>query len=575
MNNQERIIVAILFAALIAWTIIQPRPVPPPQQASPAQTNVAQVVATSPLITAATNEQTRTQEPPPSEPEVTAEMTNSELQVTVSSWGASVRDVRLLQFKETMGEPDPVKLDFSGYPALSFANVPGIGTNGSFRLTKREDGSVLMQGSTTSGVAVTRTIVLTNGYRMLVTDTFSNATERAATLPNYGMRMGPMTNSGAQSQMVGIPSLGFDSIATNGEASTIHWGDQFPTLFGLKASTFGCSAPNSAGAPLKGKRTIDTPLAWAAVKNKFFVQILAPDQACLSVDMEATREIEPEEVFATRDVSATMWLAGQELQSGQAVTRSSTYYVGPKKYTLLRTFPNRQGDVMEFGMWHWLCKPLLFVLIGLYYLIPNYGVAIILLTVLVRLVFWPLTHKSTESMKKMQELAPLLNELKVRYKDDPKKMQQEQIMLYRAHGVNPLSGCLPMLVQIPVFFALYVVLRSAVELRYADFLWIRDLCEPENLFAGSIPLLGSLNILPFLMTATMVWQQKLTPSTADDMQQKIMMGFSIAMMFMFYSLPSALLLYWTVSQLLSILQLYMQQKAAAAKALEKAKTAKR
>lgn len=571
MNNQDRIVVGILFAALIAWMVFQPRPAPQPPQALPVQTNAVQAVGAPSLIVAATNEPAQHAEPPPSEPEARADMTNAELSVTVSSWGASVRDVKLLQYPEVQNRPEPVRLDFNGHPALSFAGVPGIGTNSAFRLTKRDDGTILLEGATTSGVAVARTIALMPGYRLRVTDTFSNATDHAAAMPVYGLRMGPMTNSGSQSSMVGIPSLGFDSLATNAGASTIHWSGELPTLFGLKSSAFGCGGPNASGAPHRGTRRIETPLAWTATKNKFFVQILAPDQGCLHADVEAMRQPEPDAVFLASDVSATLWFAGQELPAGQALTRASTYYVGPKKYTLLRTFPNRQADVMEFGFWHWLCKPLLFVLIGLHALIPNYGIAIILLTVLVRLVFWPLTHKSTESMKKMQELAPLINELKERYKNDPKKMQQETMMLYRAHGVNPISGCLPMLVQIPVFFALYVVLRSAVELRYAEFLWIRDLCEPENLFAGSIPFLGSLNILPFLMTATMVWQQKLTPSTADQMQQKIMMGFSIAMMFMFYSLPSALLLYWTVSQALSIVQLIMQQKAAAKKAEAEAK----
>jgi YidC/Oxa1 family membrane protein insertase len=571
MNKQDRIIVGVLFAALIAWMVFQPRnttpPPPPQQQAAQASNTVA--VLPPPVISAATTTETvHAVEPPPSQPESRLTLTNDELHVTFSSWGASVRSVSLLQFKALHDQPDPVRFDFDGHPALSFAQAPGIGTNASFSIAGAANGSVVMEAATTSGVTVTRTVTLAPGYRLMVTDTFTNTTDRPVAVQGYGLRMGPMTNPPSQTSMAGIPDLGIDTLATNHNASAVHWGGELPTLFGLKASFLGCSGPNASGAPQAGSRRTDTPQAWAAVKDKFFVQILAPDQGCMYADLNATRE--PGDAFKVKDISATLWLPGQELLPGQAVTRSSTYYVGPKKYLLLRTFPNRQADVMEFGFWHWLCKPLLFVLIGLHAVVPNYGIAIILLTGLVRLVFWPLTHKSTESMKKMQELAPLMNELRERYKNDPKKMQQETMMLYKAHGVNPLSGCLPMLVQIPVFFALYVVLRSAVELRYAEFLWIRDLCEPENLLAGRIPLLGSLNILPFLMTATMVWQQKLTPSTADDMQQKIMLGFSIAMMFMFYNLPSALLLYWTVSQGLSIAQLYMQHRAAEKKAAAKA-----
>jgi YidC/Oxa1 family membrane protein insertase len=215
---------------------------------------------------------------------------------------------------------------------------------------------------------------------------------------------------------------------------------------------------------------------------------------------------------------------------------------------------------MEFGLFRPVCILLLNTLNGFNWVIPSYGLAIILLTGLVRLVFWPVTHKANQSMKEMQKIKPLMDELREKYKGNPQKLNQETMLLYREHKVNPLSGCLPMLIQIPVFFALYTMLRSAVELRLEKFLWIRDLSEPEALFEGMIPLIGSLNILPLLMTATMIWQQKLTPSMGDPQQQKMMMMMSAVMMFMFYGMPSGLLLYWTVSQCLAILQLLMHQK---------------
>jgi len=200
--------------------------------------------------------------------------------------------------------------------------------------------------------------------------------------------------------------------------------------------------------------------------------------------------------------------------------------------------------------------------------IPSYGVAIILLTILVRLVFWPLTRKSTEGMKKMQEIQPLIKEIQAKYKDNPQRMQQETFRLYREHKVNPLSSCLPMLVQIPVFIALFNVLRAAVELRYAPFLWISDLSEPEALFASWFPF-GGLNILPILMAVTTGLQSALTPSTGDKQQQKMMMFMMPAMMlFMFYNFASALSLYWTVSQGLSIFQMWLIRRSVAKKESE-------
>ena len=164
-------------------------------------------------------------------------------------------------------------------------------------------------------------------------------------------------------------------------------------------------------------------------------------------------------------------------------------------------------------------------------------------------------------MKKMQKLQPQLSKLREKFKDSPKKLQEKQMLLYRENGVNPLAGCLPMFVQMPVFIALFTVLRSAVELRFASFLWIADLSEPEGLLAGVLPFpAGGLNILPLAMTGTMILQQRLTPSAGDPQQQKMMQFMPLMMLFIFYNMASALVLYWTVSQLLSILQLVMQQR---------------
>jgi YidC/Oxa1 family membrane protein insertase len=240
-----------------------------------------------------------------------------------------------------------------------------------------------------------------------------------------------------------------------------------------------------------------------------------------------------------------------------------TFYVGPKKQALLWDLGMK--DVMEFGMWRWLCYPLVWILNFFNSLIPNYGIAIILLTILVRLVFWPLTHKSTVGMKKMQELQPKLKEIQAKFKDNPQRLQQETWGLYRSAKVNPMSSCLPMLVQIPVFIALFNVLRSAVELRYAPFLWIADLSEPEGLFAAYLPF-GGLNILPILMAVSTGLQSAFTPSTGDKQQQRMMMIFMpIMMLVMFYSFPSALSLYWFLSNLFSIAQMWIIRRQAAQK----------
>ena len=330
----------------------------------------------------------------------------------------------------------------------------------------------------------------------------------------------------------------------------VHYSETEPLKGLLAGATGGCSSSaNAAGMPgISPRIPVGGDFAWVALKNRFFVAALCSSTAGISgFSARVEREV-ASDVYRPKTVQA-----GAMLTSGGQAT--SVFYVGPKKQALLSELGMR--DVMEFGMWRWICYPLVWTLNLFHGWIPSYGVAIILLTILVRLIFWPLTHKSTVGMKKMQEIQPLMKEVQAKYKDNPQRQQQEIMKLYREHKVNPLSSCLPMLIQIPVFIALFNVLRSAVELRYAGFLWIPDLSEPEGLFADYLPF-GGLNILPILMAGTMALQSALTPQAGDKSQQRMMMVMMpVMMLVMFYNFPSALSLYWTLSQVLSIAQMWL------------------
>ena len=357
-----------------------------------------------------------------------------------------------------------------------------------------------------------------------------------------------------------------DTLSPGGEGVK-YWGAKIPKGFNT-----AMEEKNLPKLPVNINWPIDKPVDWVAVKNKYFAQILTPDGGGEKVVVHAVRAVLPAEATdptfkpkgATVDeISASILLPDLNLGAGEVFTRAIQYYVGPKKYSELSKNGLHQVDVMEFGMWAPVGKLLLKIMNGIHdYLWPhNYGIAIILLTILVRIVFWPITRKSTESMKKMQEIQPLVKAVQAKYKDNMQKQQQEVMALYKEHKVNPLGGCLPMLIQIPVFIALFVVLRSAIELRFAHFLWIRDLSQPENLFAGMLPFGLSLNLLPILMAATMAWQQRLTPSaSADPNQQKIMMFMPIMMLVMFYNFASGLALYWTTQNVLMIIQQLMMQR---------------
>jgi YidC/Oxa1 family membrane protein insertase len=265
-------------------------------------------------------------------------------------------------------------------------------------------------------------------------------------------------------------------------------------------------------------------------------------------------------------VYASIVTPEQLLDGGEIVSRSYSYYVGPKKFEILKASGAQKKEIMEFGIFKPICEILLVVMTWINSFIHNYGIAIILLTVIVRVIFWPITHKSTESMKKMQKIQPLVSEIREKYKDKPQKMNQEVMALYKEHKVNPAAGCLPILVQIPVFIALFTVLRSAVELRFAEFLWISDLSEPERLldFGFTIPVIGwdSLNILPLIMTGVTFVQQKLTPTAGQSQQQKMMALMPVILLVFFYNMPSGLILYWTTSQLIAVAQMGLQRRKA-------------
>jgi len=216
-----------------------------------------------------------------------------------------------------------------------------------------------------------------------------------------------------------------------------------------------------------------------------------------------------------------------------------------------------------------LAKPCLWLLNFIYGIIPNYGVAIIILTILTKILLWPLGTKSYKSMSQMKKLQPLIQEIREKYKNDRKKMNEEVMALHKTYSINPVGGCLPMILQIPVFFALYRMLDQAIELRHAHFLWwINDLSAPDRLFNFdfSIPFMEppyGIPVLTLIMGATMFWQQKMSPPAGDPTQAKMMLMMPVVFTFIFINFSAGLVLYWLVNNVLSIAQQsYIQKKYA-------------
>lgn len=237
-------------------------------------------------------------------------------------------------------------------------------------------------------------------------------------------------------------------------------------------------------------------------------------------------------------------------------------YFGPKSIQVLKKVGYHLANAVNFGFFDPVAKPLLYALQFFYRYTGNYGIAIIILTALIRILFWPLNHLSYKSMRKMQELQPVIIKLKEKYGDDKARLNQELMQLYKTYKVNPFMGCLPMVIQIPVFFALYKVLLMAIELRHAPFLgWIKDLSAPDRLYIGfDIPYLGGIPVLTILMGVSMYFQQKLSPTSLDPTQEKMMLMMPVIFTVLFINFPSGLVLYWLTNNLLSIFQQLLTNK---------------
>jgi YidC/Oxa1 family membrane protein insertase len=242
-------------------------------------------------------------------------------------------------------------------------------------------------------------------------------------------------------------------------------------------------------------------------------------------------------------------------------------YVGPKDVDTLEDVGRELTRAVNFGFFSFIAVPLLHVLQFSHRFTGNYGVDIILLTVLIKILFIPLTNRSFKSMREMQKLQPQMAKIREKYKDSPEQMNKEIMEMYRRHKVNPLGGCLPMVLQIPVFVGLYEALSNAVELRHAPFmLWINDLSAPDRLGSIQLPFVDhpGVPVLTLLMGASMFLQQWMTPSVGDPAQQRVMMIMPLMFTFMFVNFPSGLVLYWLVNNVLTIAQQYYMTRRAAA-----------
>ncbi|BHH81806.1 membrane protein insertase YidC [Desulforhopalus sp. 52FAK] len=454
---------------------------------------------------------------------------------TLSEDGGVVTSFVLKNHKETHDADSPgmqlVKTDASqGFP-LQFSW--GSAVPNRILYDSEVDSVVLTQAQDEGQLVLTADAG--NGLSVVRTYTFNNDT--------YLIDLSVKVLNGSGSILQGTPQL--SQINTRFETS-ISPAKRF--LFAGPGSYInGELSETSAGDFEEGPLTFQGAIDWAGYESNYFICALIP-----TVDNGKSFTMQGTEDLVTTHLAGSM----DTLEAGAEKEYAYQIFYGPKKLKMLKAVGSNLERSINFGWFDVIAKPALWLLNTLNGVFHNYGIAIILVTVLFKAAFWPISQKGMKSMKNMQKLQPKMAKLKEKYKDDPTKMNQEVMSLYKTYKVNPLGGCLPMVLQIPVFFALYKVLLLSIELRHAPFmLWITDLSAPDRLYLGfDLPYLGGLPVLTLLMGASMFLQQKMTPTTADPTQAKIMMFLPVVFTFMFLNFASGLVLYWFINNLLSILQ---------------------
>jgi YidC/Oxa1 family membrane protein insertase len=335
----------------------------------------------------------------------------------------------------------------------------------------------------------------------------------------------------------------------------------------VKESRYGFTGPSALindkltqikTKKIKDKNIYTGNIKWVAVQNRYFMSAIIPDDP---VDGGMHLYVD-DKVLINRYVRPEM-----VMDSGTQHAFKYKLFFGPKSMRVLKSLDYDLVKAVHFGMFDIIAKPCVWIMNFIYdHFIPNYGVAIIMLTLFTKIILWPLGNKSYKSMAEMKKIQPLMAEIKEKYKDDKKRMNEEVMGLYKTYKVNPMGGCLPMVAQIPIFFALYRMLYEAIELRHAPFFWwINDLSAPDRLFRFdiSIPFMQppyGIPVLTIIMGASMFIQQKMSPPMGDAAQAKMMMLMPLVFTVMFINFSSGLVLYWLVNNIISMAQQYYIQK---------------
>jgi YidC/Oxa1 family membrane protein insertase len=571
--DRTGIIVVSLCAALLVFWFIESNKLAVETQRQQAQfaatnqlskaqnqpvTSTATAVAPTPVTTPGLSFDTNA-------PEQLLVLTNGRARYTFTSRGGGLKLVELLDYPETISArwtktktaSDAVASLNTGaaVPVLAVLGDTNLIGDGAFALS--QTGNVVRaEKMLPDGLWLTKEFHLSSNYLVNASVTLKNTSDRPLAVPAQEWVVGTATPMDVDDSYFSIygGAMWFDG-AKSAPVRLSYFNPSTTSFF------FFPRIPKTEY--LAGANNV----VWAAAGNQFFTLLAMPTQPAgkilaQPVTLPAFSNVEQAPgTPLPQGVQTVLVYPAQTLSANSNVVRQIVIYAGPKEYRRLadigEKFQNHADNVMGFGGFFGFCaKPLLLTMNWLHDVTRlGYGWVIVLITFLLRGIFWPLMAASTRSMKRMQALAPEVKALKEKYKDDPQKFTQKQMELWKKHKVNPMGGCLPMAIQMPVFIGFYTMLRSAIELRGAHFLWAADLSKPDTLFM--IPGINfPFNLLPLLMGGAMLWQSHLTPPSPgmDPTQQKMMRYLPAIFILFLYNYSSGLALYMTVSTLLGVLQ---------------------
>ena len=563
MDKKNTVIGVLLFVAAFAVLLYTQKHSQQPPTPAEIRHEVSKQVATEASAPATE----APAQPNPSEPTfataqadhagaAVTKLSNSFVEVNFTDFGGSIRDVAFRKYPASQGRPDPfIFNELHANPMMAFVGFPGLDRATRYERVSASDQDIVYRAVLDGRIEVTRHYVL--------------SPDKGAASDPYVIRcettIRNLADKPAPAMRVAL------SIGTAAPSSPLDNGVQLTTEFsnGKDQTLVQRSALQQSGGFL-GLGAHDTravitgngPVVWATVKNQFFASILTPDDPAARLDTRRVKllgelpDTDPRAYGITGDVEFEV----DALPAHGAAKLAGDLYVGPKEYPRLSNadvFKKEQDRIMDFGnfIFRFCAAILLTGMTWIHSWTANWGVAIILTTLALKTVFLPLTLSQSRTARRTQKIAPELKAVREKFKDNPQKQQAATMELYKKHKVNPVAGCIPMLLTIPFFFAFFRMLQSAAELRYAHFLWAHDLSAPDTVLTFAAPIVGTfnLNILPFALCAVAFVQMRLTPQPTVDKAQMTMMKFMPLMFLLFYySWSCALALYSTVNGLFMI-----------------------